>query len=154
VTTGFGILIASVGLGLCAIFAVFPLLHTLLRWAGALYLVWLAWKIATSTSVGGARAERPMRFWETVGFQWVNPKAWIGAIAILATYGPEKAYLSGLIIIVVVCVVVNMPVVLFWTAAGAALRRFLESPLRLRLFNLMLAGLLVLTLVPILFGRG
>src|SRR4051812_43476527 len=51
VVVGFAILIAVVGLGLGALFAVFPFLHTILRWAGALYLLWLAWKIATSTDV-------------------------------------------------------------------------------------------------------
>lgn len=154
VVTGFGILIAAVGLGLGAIFAVFPVMHTILRWAGAAYLVWLAWKIATSTSVGGAKAERPMNIRETIAFQWVNPKAWIGAIAILSAYAPEQNYLTGLIVIIAACTGVNVPVVLMWAGAGAALRRFLESPLRLRLFNLSLAGLLVLTLIPMLFGRG
>lgn len=153
VVLGFGFLIGCVGLGLGAIFAVFPVMHTILRWGGAIYLVWLAWKIATSTSIGGARAERPMRFWEIFAFQWINPKAWIGAIAVLAAYGAEKSYLGGLALIVAVCMVVNAPVVLLWAGAGAALRRFLEDPVRLRVFNVLLAGLLVLTLVPVMF-RG
>jgi threonine/homoserine/homoserine lactone efflux protein len=151
VVLGFGVLIACVGLGLGALFSLVPAFHVILRWVGAAYLVWLAWKIATSTSVGGAGAERPMKFLEIVAFQWVNPKAWIGAVAILAAYGPQQHYLMGLAVIVAVCALVNGPVVLLWAGAGAGMRQFLADPLRLRIFNVLLAILLLLALLPMLF---
>ncbi len=100
VVLGFGLLLTCVGLGLGALFTAFPVLHTALRWIGCAYLLWLAWKVASADHMGGARATRPLRFWEVVAFQWVNPKALIGAVGAIATYAPQTHYLTGLALIV------------------------------------------------------
>ncbi|RYF97835.1 MAG: LysE family translocator [Caulobacteraceae bacterium] len=154
VVLGFALMIGVIGLVLGLVFSLVPVLHTVLKWVGVAYLLWLAWKIATATSIGGARADRPMSFLEVVGFQWINVKAWVGAVAILAAYAPQQHYLEGLAVIVSVCLLVNTPVVLLWAGSGAALRRFLDHPIRLRAFNILLAGLLVATLVPMMLGRS
>ena len=67
-----------VGLGLGRLFAAVPQLYLILRYAGAAYLLWLAWKIATAGPMTDQKAaSRPMTFWQAAAFQWVNPKAWI-----------------------------------------------------------------------------
>jgi threonine/homoserine/homoserine lactone efflux protein len=150
VVLGFAVLVTSVGLGLGALFALWPVLHVILRWVGAAYLFWLAWKIATSDSIGGAAVARPLRFWEVVAFQWVNPKAWVGAVGAVSAYAPKTHYLSGLALMIVGCMAINTPVVLLWSGAGVAVRRFLDHPGRLRTFNILMALVLALSVIPML----
>jgi threonine/homoserine/homoserine lactone efflux protein len=154
VVLGFGVLVTSVGLGLGALFALWPVLHTILRWVGAAYLFWLAWKIATADSIGGQVVARPLRFWEVVAFQWVNPKAWIGAVGAIAAYAPQTHYLAGLALIVGTTALVNIPVVLMWAGAGVAVRRFLDHPRRLRAFNIIMGLALALSVIPMLSPNG
>jgi threonine/homoserine/homoserine lactone efflux protein len=150
VVLGFAVLLSGVGLGLGALFALWPVLHFVLRWAGAAYLFWLAWKIATADSLGGKAAPRPLRFWEVVAFQWINPKAWVGAVGAISAYAPKTHYLSGLALIIAGAMAINIPVVLVWTGAGAGVRQFLDKPGRLRAFNIVLALLLALSVIPML----
>ena len=59
-----------------------------LRIAGALYLIWLAWKIANSGPAGEGKARpAPMTFLGAAAFQWVNPKAWAMALTAVTAYG-------------------------------------------------------------------
>jgi threonine/homoserine/homoserine lactone efflux protein len=75
--SGFLSLLLAVGFGLGAVLAAFPPLFLALKVAGGLYLLWIAWKIGTSRSLGegGGTGTRPMTFLEAAAFQWVNPKA-------------------------------------------------------------------------------
>lgn len=148
VVLGFGFMVLCVALGLGGLFAAFPFLQTLLWAAGTLYLLYLAWKIATAAGIAGVKAGRPLNFWEVVLFQWVNPKAWTGALGAIATYAPREDYFLGVAIISLIFLAVNIPVVLLWSGAGAGLRRFLDRPPFLRTFNAVMALLLVVSLIP------
>ena len=155
VALGFGIMVFAVGLGIGAIFQVFPVLHQILRWAGAAYLLYLAWKIASSgTPESGEGAGRPMGFLQAAAFQWVNVKAWIMAIGAVATYTPAEGYFGNLVLVTLVFTLVNLPCIAVWVGVGSALRDVLADPLRLRVFNVAMALLLVASLYPVLFdGR-
>lgn len=87
VVLGFALMVALIGLGLDAIFAHVPQLLPIMRWAGAAYMLWLAWRIANSGPVrdGDARG-RPLGFFGAAAFQWINPKAWAIAISALTAY--------------------------------------------------------------------
>lgn len=148
VVLGFAFMVLAVGLGLGGLFAAYPILYEILWVIGMIYLLYLAWKIANSATIGSAKAVRPMRFVEAVAFQWVNPKAWTGAIGAITAYAPKENYLAGLIAIVLVFLIVNSPTVLIWSGFGAVLRRFLERPGALRAFNVTMALALVASLIP------
>jgi threonine/homoserine/homoserine lactone efflux protein len=150
VVLGFGFLLTCVGLGLGALVTAVPVLHTVLRYGGCAYLLWLAWKIATARSIGGVEAARPLHFWEVVAFQWVNPKAWVGAIGAVSAFAPKDHPLSALPLIVAGGALVNIPVVLLWAGAGVGVRRFLDHPGRLRAFNILMGLALALAVIPML----
>ena len=78
ITFGFSVMIILIGLGLGSVFKSFSVIHHILKYAGATYLLYLAWKIATFSSFDkkGDR-NKPFTFWQAVIFQWVNPKAWV-----------------------------------------------------------------------------
>lgn len=135
---GFFTLLLGVGFGLGALLTAFPQLHLALKVAGGAYLLYLAWKIATSRKMGdgGDAKARPMRFVEASLFQWVNPKAWVMAVTAMALYqDPQNPYWSVLLIGLVFGLT-NFPTVSTWAGFGVALRGFLSDPVRLKWFNI------------------
>jgi threonine/homoserine/homoserine lactone efflux protein len=154
VWVGFLGLIALCGLGLGEVFRAVPVLHVVLKWGGAAYLLYLAFKIATSKGLGaGKTADRPMTFVQAVAFQAINPKGWAMALGTVATYLPAGYGLADLALGVALVSVLNGPAILIWMTSGVALRRFLDRPHVLRTFNIVMGGLLALSLVPLLFER-
>jgi threonine/homoserine/homoserine lactone efflux protein len=142
-----------VGLGLGKVFAAVPLIYSVLRYAGAAYLLWLAWSIARAGPMTGRPAGgRPVTFWQAAAFQWVNPKAWIMVVGAVTTYAPRNAFGQNVAVLAVLLGLVNMPSICVWAGCGTALRPFLSHPGRVRVFNGAMALLLVLSLLPVL-GR-
>ncbi len=155
VSLGFGVMVAVVGSGLAGALAVHPLLHVVLRWLGAAWLLVLAWRIARAGSLspsGSGTAARPgfwRSFWGMCGFQWVNPKAWILAVATAATYtAPGSGLRAQVLVLAVLFVLVSLPCLGSWALLGAGTGRWLSSPVRLRRFNLVMGLLLAGSVVP------
>ncbi|WP_421091141.1 LysE family translocator [Pseudochrobactrum sp. MP213Fo] len=159
--TGFFLLLLGVGYGLGALLEAAPVLYLALKFAGGAYMLYLAYKIATATSVGQANnttsvgkadntSARPMSFMQAVLFQWVNPKAWVMAVTAMASYTSHEAYTWSVLVIGVVFALINLPSVSSWAAFGSLLRQWLENPVYLKWFNLTMALLLVLSLWPML----
>ncbi|KAB0550063.1 LysE family translocator [Pseudomonas argentinensis] len=152
ISLGFMVLVICVGLGLGQLFAQFPALYSLLRYLGAAYLLYLAWKIAGSGAPDSASSERgkPFTFLQAAAFQWINPKAWVMAIGAITTYTPQENFLVNVLLIAGLFALVNCPSVGLWTVAGTLLRNWLRNATLLRLFNIGMALLLVASLYPIL----
>lgn len=152
ISLGFMVLVICVGLGLGQLFAQFPALYTLLRYLGAAYLLYLAWKIAGSGAPDSASSERgkPFTFLQAAAFQWINPKAWVMAIGAITTYTPQENFLVNVLLIAGLFALVNCPSVGLWTVAGTLLRNWLRNATLLRFFNIGMALLLVASLYPIL----
>ena len=148
---GFLSLLIGVGLGLGALMQTVPVAYTILKFAGGLYLVWIAWKIGTSRSLteGEAGAD-PMSFLGAAAFQWVNPKAWIMAVTAMATYTNPAQYVPTVLLVGVAFALVNVPSVSTWAGFGSVLRDWLAVPVRLKWFNITMAILLVISLWPML----
>lgn len=152
IAIGFTVMVILVGLGLAQVFDRFPVMHLVLKVAATAYMIFLAWKIATSAprlnaaDVGG----HPMTFLQAAAFQWVNPKAWAMALTAVTVYTPTG---SGVLVVVAVAVIfglVNLPSIGVWAFMGVQMRRFLTTAGRLRTFNWTMATLLILSLWPIL----
>jgi threonine/homoserine/homoserine lactone efflux protein len=149
ISTGVAVLMLSVGYGLGEAFRLFPALYTVLETASVVYLLYLAWKIGTSDQVQVRKGEpRPMTFLEAVAFQWVNPKAWMMVLTAATTLHLSNSFGFNAALMAAVFVVIGFPSISLWAACGQALRRFLSSRLRLRMFNIVMALLLVLSLYP------
>lgn len=150
ISIGFTLMTALVGLGLGEIFQRMPVLYTALKYAGAAYMLWLAWGIAHSGPVGDGDARgKPMTFLQAAAFQWVNPKAWVMAVGAISTYSQPANYTISVLLIAAIFGAVNLPTVSLWAAFGSAMRRFLRDPVIVRWFNYGMALLLVASLWPI-----
>lgn len=148
---GFLSLLIGVGMGLGAVLHAYPPAFIALKVAGGLYLLWIAWKIGSSRSMGEGEAKaRPMTFLGAAAFQWVNPKAWVMAVTAMAVYPNPEQYALTVAMVALVFAAVNVPSVSTWAGFGSALREWLAVPVRLKWFNITMAVLLVLSLWPML----
>jgi threonine/homoserine/homoserine lactone efflux protein len=144
VVFGFALMVALVGVGLDAIFRVAPWSLPAMRWVGAAYLLWLAWRIATSGAVKeGVVAGKPLGALGAAAFQWINPKGWVMAVSALTTYAVSASYATTVAVVALTCLVVSVPCSGVWVLFGAAMRRLLADPRRARPFNWTMAALLV-----------
>lgn len=160
ITAGFCFMILLMGLGLGSVFERVPFLYTLMRYAGGVYMLVLAWKIlhskplpeaATIDTVTPRTAQaRPMGFTAAAAFQWVNPKAWVMALGAITTYLPAQHSLWQLLALIGVMGVINMPSTGSWALFGSKMRRYLQQPTFLRVFNTLAALALVASLYPLL----
>lgn len=147
---GFPVMVIVVGSGLGVVFQWLPILHTLIKVAGIVYLLYLAWLIANSapTDLNGEKA-RPFTFMQAALFQWVNPKAWVmatGAIAAFTTVDGNIYWQS--LVIAGVFFLIAFPCVGAWLYFGVVLKRLLSSPSYQRAFNIAMALLLVASILP------
>lgn len=156
ISLGFMVLVIAVGMGLGQLFERLPVLHDVLRYVGAAYLLYLAWKIAQSGAPQGrdTPSAKPFTFLQAAAFQWVNPKAWIMAIGAITTYTPHEGFFTNVLLIAALFALVNCPSVGLWTVAGSLLRKWLDNPRALRAFNIGMALLLVASLYPIVIDTG
>ena len=155
ITLGFCFMVLMMGLGLGQLFAHWPWLYTLMRYAGAAYMLYLAWKILHATppvDTPTARRARPMGFLAAAAFQWVNPKAWVMALSAVTTYLPSEHSLPQLLLLIGVLGLINLPSTGSWAVFGSAMRGYLREPRFLRIFNAVAAVALVASLVPLLNG--
>ncbi len=151
---GFTFMVLMVGVGLVQVFDAFPVSYTVLKVVSVLYLSWLAWKIANAgTPSPGGPAARPMTFLQAALFQWVNPKAWAMALTAVSAYAPGQS-LQAIVMVAVIFGLINLPSVSTWTVLGQQIRRVLTKPIRLRVFNGVMAVLLLASLYPVLFPQA
>jgi threonine/homoserine/homoserine lactone efflux protein len=152
VTIGFSFLVMVIGLGLGAVFAAFPVLHTVLKYVGTAYLVYLAAMIARSgpADTGRAGEGRPMTFVGAALFQWVNVKGWVIAIGAITAYAAIAAYPLNIALLSVLLFVIGLGSSLTWVALGTSLQGLVKSPRAVRTFNIVMAVLLLASLYPVL----
>jgi len=152
VTTGMGLMMFLVPLGLGSLALKHPLVLKTLNWSGAAFLLWLSWKIAMSSSRIESMPERnPVGYLGAAVFQWVNPKSWLVSASAAGTFlsaeagSPilQAASLGGLFFLAA------LPSCFLWLAFGAAVQRVVRSRRRLRIFNMVMGALLALSIALI-----
>jgi threonine/homoserine/homoserine lactone efflux protein len=151
IAVGFALMLALVSAGLGSAILFWPPLLLIMRWIGVTWIMWLAWKIASAPPPDVGRQARLLGFMGAMAFQWINPKAWfIGLGAASMFIMPDRSLTPQLLRLSLVFLACAMPCLLVWALIGSGSGRLLHSPGRLRAFNLTMAGLLVLSVIPVL----
>jgi len=152
VVFGFALLDFSVGIGLGAVFAKYPIAYTILKYVGSAYMLYLAWLIARDdpTAPKTSRVGRPFRFYEAMAFQLVNVKGWIMAISSISTYAAVAAYPYNAAIIAGIFGLLGFGSCFTWAGFGAVMQTLLKKPKIIRVFNIVMALLLVASIIPVL----
>jgi len=152
VAAGMGLMMFLVPLGLGSLVLQRPAVLAALHWGGAAFLLWLSWKIATSSSrIEAAADANPVGFFGAAAFQWINPKSWLVSASAASTFlsagagSPlsQAAWLGGLFVLAA------LPSCFLWLAFGAAVQHLLQGGRRPRVFNIVMGALLALSIVLI-----
>ncbi len=154
---GFPAMVFMIGIGLGQVFNQIPYSYEVLKIVSTAYLLYLAWKIATASKPDTKTSQRsvssrPLTFLQAASFQWVNPKAWTIALSTISVYSTTTGAFSSIVIISLVFILAGLVSTSLWTILGDRLRKLIQDELKLRIFNITCAVLLVATLYPIVFG--
>lgn len=148
---GFPLMILPVGLGAMQLFESWPVSYTILKVLSVIYMLYLAWKIANAAPPDGTPGtdSRPLTFLQASAFQWVNPKAWSMGLGAITLYASGRD-IGAVLWVAGTYVAMGMVSTTSWTVLGQQLRRLLNRPKRLRVFNWTMAALLIASLLPVL----
>ncbi len=151
ITIGFAFMVGAVGLGLGTVFVAYPVLQTILKYAGVAYLVYLAAAIAMAEPVLPDQDNRrgPMTFWGAAMFQWINAKGWVMVIGTITAYAAIAAYPWNITIQVALSLLLGAFSCTAWAVFGSSLRPLLSSRRAVRAFNIVMALLLLASLYPV-----
>jgi threonine/homoserine/homoserine lactone efflux protein len=148
-------MMAAVTLGLGHVVERLPGFLIVVKVAGALWLLWLAYQFldfrpADAEAPGATERGRPLRFYEAALFQWVNPKAWTMALAVASGYvGLMPSHWQRAGVIALIFMVMSLSCTSVWMMAGGVLHHYLKSPGMGRLFSYLMAGLIAATAIVI-----
>jgi threonine/homoserine/homoserine lactone efflux protein len=153
ITIGFVVLLVACAGGLGLIFATVPALQLALKIIGALYMLWLAWKVANASPTGDNDDDlaQPLTFLQAAAFQWVNPKAVVIGLTAISIYVHPDRQVTDFLIVLAMFVLFTILTIVTWTGFGVALRSVLRDPRRARIFNVVMALLLVASIVPMVW---
>ena len=151
VAIGFTLMIVLVGIGVMQLFNLFPVSFIVLKVLSLCYLVYLAvvMMMATHHSKSSQNKSKPLSFIQAALFQWVNPKAWTMALTAISVYAPSQS-LFAVFIVALVFGLVNLPCICSWIVLGQKMQTILTSEYRYKVFNITMALLLLLSMMPAL----
>ncbi|MBX3607666.1 MAG: LysE family translocator [Piscinibacter sp.] len=152
VVVGMALMMGAANLGLGGLVQTLPGLLVLLRGAGAVFLLWLAWTVASAPPLGDLGASPPVGFWPAVAFQWINPKSWIVCISAASTYGMAIGGEPALRATTMAAVfsLAAAPSCAVWLVFGTLLRQWLTDARRSRIFNVAMGSALALSVVLVI----
>jgi len=148
IVLGFSFMIIIVGIGIMRLFEIFPNSKLIMIWVSLAYTLYLAWVIASAKAIGETESPQLMSATQGALFQWVNAKGWVMALSAITLYAPSNT-MSSILIVAFIFAIIGTPCVGIWALAGVQVRRFISSYKRIRIFNIVMAFLLIMSVLPI-----
>jgi threonine/homoserine/homoserine lactone efflux protein len=147
VPIGWGALVLLCAFGLGALLVAAPILVWVVKAIGVAYLLWLAFKLSRSGSLAQADAAKlNVTFWQGAALQFVNIKAWMFALSVVAGWLAGKAdFWPRLMVLLPTLMAFAFFSNLAYAVMGAALRGWLAQGARLLWFNRAMALVLIVT---------
>ena len=138
VVAGMAVMMGAAVAGLAGLAQAYPQIVVGLKWCGSLFLLWLAWQVATAAPMSTDSAGDPIGFWKALAFQWINPKSWIVSVSAAATYGVggDASVAQRALTLAAVFALAAAPSCGVWLGFGASMQRWLVNERRSRVFNL------------------
>ena len=148
VTIGFTSLVLFLSIGLINVFKLFPIIQVIIKYLGTLFLIYLAYKIASSTNSDETKKENPVKFIETFIFQYLNPKGVMVAIIVVSTYVElGENYINYATQVILLAFIFSLTSITLWTFIGKFLRKFATNDKFIKYFNYVMSGLLLLSII-------
>jgi threonine/homoserine/homoserine lactone efflux protein len=149
VPVGWGLLLGLCMAGLGHLVLAIPALRWVITISGTLYLLWMAYRLWGTRELSNANEDRlTITFFQGVGVQFLNIKAWMLALSIVAGWvaGKEDALGRSLVLLPIMMgfgLVSNLT----YAVMGSLLRQWLAQGIRLLVFNRCMAAALVFTAI-------
>jgi threonine/homoserine/homoserine lactone efflux protein len=149
VPLGWGALVLVCAFGLGALLVAAPMLVWVVKAVGVAYLLWLAFKLSRSGSLAQADAAKlNVTFWQGAALQFVNIKAWMFALSVVAGWlGGKADFAERLMVVLPTLMAFAFFSNLTYAVIGASLRGWLSKGARLLWFNRAMALVLIVTAV-------
>ena len=148
VTLGFTSLVVFLTIGLINVFKLFPIIQVIIKYLGTLFLIYLAYKIASSNNSDNTKKENPVKFVETFLFQYLNPKGVMVAIIVVSTYVElGENYINYATQVILLAFLFSLTSITLWTFIGKFLRKFATNDKFIKFFNYAMSGLLLLSII-------
>ena len=154
IPTGHGLQLALVCLGLGALFIQYPILLDILRYVGSAYILYLAYKMFGSLNISNSEERsRPLKYYEAILFQFVNPKAWVVALTAATAFFPnEENFYTATSFVAITAPFVCFPSICLWALFGSSIKVIIKNTKIKKIVEYLLAILLMATAVIIVIN--
>ncbi len=148
VTFGFPILIIIINSGLIIVFKKFPILQEIIKIIGSGFILYFAYKIAFNKNNEEQKTKNPIKFFNMLFFQFINPKAVLFAIIVVSTFiNTNESFFRDTIIVLSVALIFSFISILSWCLLGKFLRRFATNKKFIQTFNYVMSFLLIVCII-------
>jgi len=150
VTFGYTILISLAAGGLNIVFNAYPILKSIIKIIGSIFLIYLAYKISFQKQIQEKSIKNPVKFFETFIFQFVNPKGVFAAITSISLFVElGENYIFHSLVVIMVSFFCAITSISTWCLLGKFLRKFAENKKFIQRFNYTMSLSLIVCVILI-----
>ena len=144
---GYTTLVILINFVLISIFKTYPIIQEIIKILGTVFLVYLAYKIATSSASNNEKKINPVTFYDTFVFQFINPKGVMAATTLISKFVDQDNYISTSVMVIIVCSLTAFSSITAWTLLGKFLRKFATNNSFIKRFNYVMSGLILVCII-------
>jgi len=144
---GYTTLVILINFVLISIFKTYPIIQEIIRILGTVFLVYLAYKIATSSASNNEKKTNPVTFYDTFVFQFINPKGVMAATTLISKFVDQDNYISTSVMVIIVCSLSAFSSITAWTLLGKFLRKFATNNSFIKRFNYVMSVLILVCII-------
>ena len=144
---GYTTLVILINFVLISIFKTYPIIQEIIRILGTVFLVYLAYKIATSSASNNEKKTNPVTFYDTFVFQFINPKGVMAATTLISKFVDQDNHISTSVMVIIVCSLTAFSSITAWTLLGKFLRKFATNNSFIKRFNYVMSVLILVCII-------
>ncbi|WP_282064355.1 LysE family translocator [Vibrio rotiferianus] len=128
-----------------------PSWYLAIKYIGLAYMFWLIIKLlCTNSFAGKATKSKPINVTQATLFQLGNMKAWMASLALVTSYSLPSSYWLSVALITFLFTTFGLFANMTWVWVGQKIRVYLNTTLKQRMFNISLAAITFISLLPVL----
>ena len=144
---GYTILVILINFVLISVFIKYPIIQEVIRILGTIFLIYLAYKIATANISNDKAKTNPVTFYDTFVFQFINPKGVMAATTLISKFIDQDNYISTSVMVIIVCSLTAFSSITAWTLLGKFLRKFATNKSFIKRFNYVMSMLILVCII-------
>ena len=148
VIIGWTLLVILLQISSAIVFQKIEVAQKIIRFFGSIYLLYMAYKISSSSIRSEKISPKPVTFLNTFFFQFVNPKSIIIALAAISMFiNPQENFIKDSIILTTIFFFMAVGSQIAWCLMGKYLRKFATSEQFIQNFNYTMSFLLIVCVI-------